>query len=42
MSVFNFNTMTEEHTDDTYIDGSRLKTGSNFFTPILPPAEVIE
>lgn len=38
MSVFNFNTMTEEHTDYTYIDGSRLKTGSNFFTPILPPA----
>ena len=42
MSVFNFKTMTEEHTDYTYIDGSRLKTGSNFFTPILPPAEVIE
>ena len=38
MSVFNFSTMTEEHTDYTYIDGSRLKTGSNFFTPILPPA----
>jgi site-specific recombinase XerD len=38
MSVFNFKTMTEEHTDYTYIDGSRLKTGSNFFTPILPPA----
>jgi len=38
MSVFNFKTMTEEHSDYTYIDGSRLKTGSNFFTPILPPA----
>lgn len=38
MSVFNYGTMTEEHTDYTYIDGSRLKTGSNFFTPILPPA----
>ena len=38
MSIFNFSTMTEEHTDYTYIDGSRLKTGSNFFTPILPPA----
>lgn len=38
MSVFNYNTMTEEHTDYTYIDGARLKTGSNFFTPILPPA----
>ena len=38
MSVFNYQTMTEEHSDYTYIDGSRLKTGSNFFTPILPPA----
>ena len=38
MSVFNYSTMTEEHTDYTYIDGSRMKTGSNFFTPILPPA----
>ncbi len=38
MSAFRFNTMTEEHTDYTYIDGSRMKTGSNFFTPILPPA----
>ena len=38
MAVFNFSTMTEAHSDYTYIDGSRLKTGSNFFTPILPPA----
>lgn len=38
MSLFNFKAMTEKHTDYTYIDGSRLKTGSNFFTPILPPA----
>ena len=38
MSAFNFKAMTEEHSDYTYIDGSRLKTGSNFFTPILPPA----
>lgn len=38
MSIFNFKVMTEKHTDYTYIDGSRLKTGSNFFTPILPPA----
>lgn len=38
MAIFNFKAMTEEHTDYTYIDGSRLKTGSNFFTPILPPA----
>ena len=38
MAAFNFSTMTEAHSDYTYIDGSRLKTGSNFFTPILPPA----
>ena len=38
MSVVNYQTMTEEHSDYTYIDGSLLKTGSNFFTPILPPA----
>ena len=38
MAAFNFDTMTEQHQDYTYIDRSRLKTGSNFFTPILPPA----
>lgn len=38
MALFNYKTMTEVHDDYTYIDGSRLKTGSNFFTPILPPA----
>ena len=38
MDLFNYHTMTEEHEDYVYIDGSRLKTGSNFFTPILPPA----
>jgi len=38
MCLFNFNTMTELHDGYYYIDGSRLKTGSNFFTPILPPA----
>ena len=38
MSAFNFKTMTEQHSDFWYIDGSRLKTGSRFFTPILPPA----
>ena len=38
MALFNFKTMTEEHSDYTYIDGARLKTGSKFFTPILPPA----
>ena len=38
MELFNFDTMTVERPDYTYIDGERLKTGSNFFTPILPPA----
>ena len=38
MKEFDYETMTEEHSDYTYIDGSRLKTGSKFFTPILPPA----
>ena len=35
---FDFFTMTEQIGDLFYIDGSRLKTGTNFFTPILPPA----
>lgn len=35
---FNFKRMTEKINDLYYIDGSRLKTGSNFFTPILAPA----
>lgn len=38
MEVFDFKTMTEKRKDYTYIDGARLKTGSKFFTPILPPA----
>ena len=38
MAQFDFNTMTEERKDYIYIDGSRMKTGSKFFTPILPPA----
>lgn len=38
MELFDYNTMTVERPDYTYIDGERLKTGSNFFTPILPPA----
>lgn len=38
MELFDFETMTVKRTDYTYIDGERLKTGSNFFTPILPPA----
>lgn len=35
---FNFEKMTELHDGIYYIDGERLKTGSSFFTPILPPA----
>ena len=38
MELFDFETMTVDRIDYTYIDGERLKTGSNFFTPILPPA----
>lgn len=30
--------MTEKSGDLYYMDGSRMKTGSNFFTPILQPA----
>lgn len=36
--AFNFHTMTEKIENTYYIDGERIKTGSNFFTPILPPA----
>ena len=36
--VFDFETMTMEKGDYTYIDGERVKTGNAFFTPILPPA----
>ena len=38
MMLFDFATMTEKHGDLVYIDGNRLKTGSNFFTPIYKPA----
>lgn len=38
MEIFDFDTMTEQRDDYTYIDGDRVKTGSNYFTPILPPA----
>ena len=36
--AFDFFTMAEQRGDMFYIDGSRLKTGTNFFTPILSPA----
>ncbi len=35
---FDFGTMTEKLGDYYYIDGNRIKTGTTFFTPILPPA----
>jgi site-specific recombinase XerD len=41
MELFDFKTMTEKREDYTYIDGERLKTGSKFFTPILPPAMAV-
>ena len=38
MSNFNFETMTEKHGNTYYINSVRVKTGSKFYTPILPPA----
>ncbi len=35
---FDFNTMAEFINDQCYIDGKRVKTGCDFYTPILPPA----
>lgn len=36
--AFDYRSMTEEIDGQIYIDGSRLKTGNKFFTPILEPA----
>ena len=36
--AFDFFTMAEQRGDMFYIDGSRLKTGTKFYTPILSPA----
>ena len=41
MCKFNFWTMTEKIGDIYYIDGQRTKTGSEFYTPILPPAQEV-
>lgn len=38
MEQFNFKKMAFEYKKIFFIDYSRLKTGSNYFTPILPPA----
>ena len=41
--AFDFHTMTEKKGDLYYIIGSRIKTGTNFYTPILSPAmEILE
>ena len=40
---FDFETMVVKQNDMYYIDGSRVKTGTKFFTPILTPAlQVLE
>ena len=36
--AFDFATMTIQEGSMSYIDGSRIKTGTKFFTPILSPA----
>ena len=36
--AFDFDSMTEKKGKIYYIDGSRIKTGADFFTPILQPA----
>lgn len=38
MQAFDFQTMAEKHGELYYIDGSRIKTSTKFFTPILLPA----
>jgi site-specific recombinase XerD len=38
MCNFNFLRMAEKQGDTYYIEGERVKTGSSFYTPILPPA----
>jgi len=38
MCAFDFQTMAEKQGDYYYIDSARTKTGSKYYTPILPPA----
>ena len=38
MCSFDFKTMAEKQGEYYYIDSARTKTGSKFYTPILPPA----
>ena len=39
--AFDFQTMTVKVGDLYFIDGSRIKTGSDYFTPILSPAMAV-
>ena len=41
MCEFDFKTMTDKDGKFYYIDGSRVKTGSKFYAPILPPAQAV-
>ncbi len=41
MCNFDFNTMAEKQGDLYYIEAARVKTGSDFYTPILPPAQAV-
>ena len=41
MCHFDFQTMAEKKGDLYYIDGERVKTGSKFYAPILPPAQAV-
>ena len=41
MCHFNFKTMTEKQGDTYFINGERIKTGSKFYAPILPPAQAV-
>ena len=38
VQLFDFEKMTQKHDKMYYIDGKRLKTGTEFYTPILKPA----
>lgn len=41
MCHFNFETDTEKQGDTYYINGARIKTGTKFYAPILPPAMAV-
>lgn len=39
--AFDFTTMTDKHGELFFIDGSRIKNDSRYYTPILPPAMAV-